>query len=239
MYLLSHLAVLPCSGCDAKKTFKDAPFSRVIACRSKCVLCHMIKTTGRGIAHAQTISTFDLCDILPVPNGNLWTTQKETNSKETDVQPQQTTIMWRSRFDMLVTHANRVFRKFGKRPLFYSTMISGSYMLYDYASWHLSMWWQQNKVITTMRKGCLPDPPNPSYICERNELVQALYDKVLHPHETSMFRVVVGPLGCGKTWCITTAIRKRKQVSVVTCVITICNIDCMNGWMWIGNNWTE
>ncbi len=156
----------------------------------------------------------------------IWPARRKAGCKETD--RERKAIMWKSALVTLVTRASgvslvprpfKVFKQFGKRPLFYSTVITGSLILYDYASWKLSMWWQQNKIITTIRKGCVPCPPKLSYVCERNQLVQALYTKVLHPPEAGFFRVVVGPLGCGKTFCVTTAIRKNKQVSIVICVI--------------------
>ena len=67
--------------------------------------------------------------------------------------------------------------------------------------------------------------PQRKFECDREDIIQCLYDK-LHPSDTSeklsVFNVVVGPLGCGKSWCVAKAINRDIEVSVLRDVEVCC-----------------
>ena len=111
-----------------------------------------------------------------------------------------------------------VIGRLKQRPIFYPFVFSGVYALYDFSSWYASLWWQRKKVVYAIRRGTTVKTPQPIHVCERDDVVNNLY-KALHPSSEqeapSLFKVVVGPLGCGKTWCVTTAINKKTEVSVL------------------------
>ena len=99
------------------------------------------------------------------------------------------------------------------------------YVAYDYAAWKFSKFMQIHEVVENLHKGRFAPVPNTYYVLERKEAVDFV-DKLLHSSTKvaapstgkasstkGLFNLLVGPLGCGKTWCVTTAINRNPKVS--------------------------
>ena len=113
-------------------------------------------------------------------------------------------------------------------------------MAYDYAAWKFSRFVQIHEMVEHLHKGRLAPVPNTNYVLERKEAVDFV-DRILHSStkvvapsarkssstaapsavkasstKGGLFKLLVGPLGCGKTWCVTTAInRNPTKVSIL------------------------
>lgn len=103
-----------------------------------------------------------------------------------------------------------------KRPLVSSLVAVVAYATYDYSMWHLSVYLKRRQMLNAVMRGTHIDKPSLPFVVDRAEILNRI-QPMLHPSDNRyLFQVVVGPLGCGKTWCITTTISKNPKVGVLT-----------------------
>ena len=121
----------------------------------------------------------------------------------------QSAILSSSIFGTLVPFVKR-------RPLASSLVAAVAYAAYDYSTWHLSVYLKRRQMLNAMIMGTHIDESSLPFAVGRAEILKRL-QPLLHPSDNRyLFQVVVGPLGCGKTWCIATTISKDPKVGVLT-----------------------
>ena len=105
-------------------------------------------------------------------------------------------MAWRTIFNHISAsvfgkgHAARFIKKFGERPVVNTIAASLAYVLYDFGSWHASLWWQRRQVAHSIRRGSHVEVPEPAYVCDRTAIINGLHN-LLHSStsEAGLYKV--------------------------------------------------
>ena len=105
-------------------------------------------------------------------------------------------MAWRTIFNHISAsvfgkgHAARFMKKFGERPVVNTIAASLAYVVYDFGSWHASLWWQRRQVAHSIRRGSQVEVPQPAYVCDRTAIINGLHN-LLHSStsEAGLYKV--------------------------------------------------